>query len=451
MQFDITKEYLDDLKAAIRSANDTYIIGQLGELHPADIAEILDQVNLQQAQYLYKTLDEELAAEALLELDEDVREKFLFSFSSKEIAESIIDNIDTDDAADVINELPDERQQEVITLIEDTEHASDIKDLLTYDEDSAGGLMAKELVAVNINWTVARAIREMRRQSEDVDRVYTVYVVDDDNLLKGRLSLKSLLFASSSTQTIVDDLYEKDVKYALTEMSSEEVSKMFRKYDLVVLPVIDEHQQLLGRITVDDVVDVMQEEAEKDYQMASGISENVDTSDNVWILTRARLPWLLVGLAGGILGAQVIGIFESKITESPVMAAFIPLIAAMGGNVGVQSSAIVVQGLANKSMTSTGIGGKLAKELMVGLVNGLVCSLIIFGYIFFFDKDVPLGLTVSLALFTVILFAASFGALVPLVLSRYKIDPALATGPFITTMNDVLGLFIYFAIGYYLY
>lgn len=451
MQFELTSEYMDALSASIGTGNDAKIIGQMEELHAADIAEILDRLNTDNATYLFKLLDEEIAADTLLELDEDEREKFLSKLTSKEIAETIIDNIDSDDAADVIGELPEEQKEEVIALIEDEEHASDIKDLLTYDEDSAGGLMAKEMVIVQDNWTISLAIREMRRQKEDVEQIYTVYVVDANGKLMGRLSLRDVIFASSSAQTLVSEVYRKEIRYAETTMSSEEVSKMFQKYDLVVLPVVDVNHKLVGRITVDDVVDVIKEEAEKDYQMASGIAEPVESSDTVWVLSRARLPWLLVGMVGGILGAQVIGVYESQLTENTVMAFFIPLIAAMGGNVGVQSSAIVVQGLANQTMNADKISGKLGKEVLVGLLNGIVCSAIVFGYILFFDNDITLGITVGAALFSVIIFAALFGTLVPLVLNRFKIDPALATGPFITTVNDVLGLWIYFLIGQVMY
>jgi magnesium transporter len=447
MQFDLTKEFVDELKDAIADGRDNFIHEQVGDLHPADIAEILDRVNLQQALYLYAGLEPELGAEAMLELDEDVREKLLSNLSSKQIADDIIDNIDSDDAADVIGELPENKQEEVINAIGDLDHARDIKNLLRYHEDTAGGLMGTEMVRVNTNWTVGQAIREMRRQSEDVDQVYTVYVVDNDQKLLGRLSLKALLFAAQSMQTLVQEIFRTDVRFATTDMTQEEVAQSFQKYDLVVLPVVDAENRLVGRITVDDVVDVMKEEADKDYQMASGIAEDVESSDTVWILSRARLPWLLVGMIGGILGAKVIGLYDVELAQHTIMAFFIPLIAAMGGNVGVQSSAIVVQGLANNSMTADGIGSKLGKEFLVGLLNGIVCSLIIFAYIFFFENDLTLGITVALSLFSVIIFAAIFGTFIPLTLNRFKIDPALATGPFITTVNDVLGLWIYFLIG----
>ena len=454
MQFELTKEYFDNLKEAVAEAKDSFLNEQLDELHPADIAEILERLKDDNGQYLYSLLtqrDEEKAADTLLELDDDIRERFLASLTSKEIAETVIENIESDDAADVISELPEGKQAEVISHLEEGQQTADIKDLLAYDEDTAGGLMAKELVKVKLDWTVATCIREMRRQSVNVDKVYTVYVVDDNDVLQGRLSLKKLLFHSESTRTRVIDLYDPKVRWVDVAEDDEAVAHVMEKYDLVVVPVVDENKKLLGRITVDDIVDVIKEEADKDYQMASGIAESVESDDKVWILSRARLPWLLIGLLGGVLGAQVIGHFDYQIQAFPILAAFIPLIAAMGGNVGVQSSAIIVQGLANQSLREERIFRKLMKEFLVGCLNGSVCSVIMFGVIMLINQDVLLGITVSFSLFAVIIFAALFGTFVPLVLNRYKIDPALATGPFITTVNDVLGLFIYFGIAYLIY
>jgi magnesium transporter len=449
MQFELTKEYLEELNTAVESNVETKVLELIEGLHPADIAEILDEQNTEQAKAFYFILPEELAAESLVELDEDIREQFLEIISSEDIAEKIIENLDSDDAADVIGELSEEKQDEVIAHIEDLEQASDIIDLLHYDEDSAGGLMAKELVKVKTDWDVATCIKEIRTQAEEVEKMYTVYVVDENDILQGRISLKKLLLAPDKKK--VKDIYSDDVMLVKVDAESEEVAQIMDKYDLVVIPVVDEIGRLLGRITIDDVVDVIKEEAEKDYQMASGISENVESSDSAWVLTRARLPWLLIGLLGGILGARVIEAYEGQIQIHPETAFFIPLIAAMAGNVGVQSSAIVVQGLANNSLGLDGLWKRLFKELLVGLINGLVLGALIFIYNFFFSDSLTLSIIVSVSLLSVIVFAAIFGTFVPLMLDKYKIDPALATGPFITTVNDVFGLFLYLFIGYLMY
>ncbi|MEN8958196.1 MAG: magnesium transporter, partial [Flavobacteriales bacterium] len=377
-----------------------------------------------------------------------VRIEFLEALSAKEIAEQM-DNMDSDDAADIMAEIPEERQEEVISQIEDPQQAIDIAALMQYSENTAGAIMGTELIAVNENWTTDQCIEEMREQAENVQYIYTVYVVNNHKQLVGMLSLKNLLFAKKNT--LIKEIYLENVRFVTADETIEEVASIMKKYDFVALPVLSKAKELIGRITIDDVVDVIQEEAEKDYQMASGISENVESSDSILALTRARLPWLIVGLVGGVLGAEVIGLFEGQLGKYPQMALFIPLIAAMAGNVGVQSSAIVVQGIASNNIDLTGISGRLLKELGVALLNGIVCSILILLFIFLVKGDIILGLTVSISLLAVIIFAGLFGTLVPLVLHKRKIDPALATGPFITTTNDVIGLFLYLYIGYLFY
>ncbi|MFP4058873.1 MAG: magnesium transporter [Bacteroidales bacterium] len=445
MNFELTKEYLDSLRAIIDSKDEETAKMIMQDLHPADIAEIYGELSPEESKFLYMILDGEKAADVLIELEEDDREKLLRILPSDIIAEQFIDYMDSDDAADIVGELSAEKKEEVLSQIKDVEQAGDIVDLLSYDEDSAGGLMAKELIWVNENWNMLTCLKEMRKQAEGVDEVYYVYVVDDDFILKGTLSLKKLLLADSTA--LVREIYNSDLIYVRTDTPSEEVARAMDKYDLVTLPVIDSIGRLKGRITVDDVLDVIREEAEKDYQMISGISEDVEPFDDVWILTRARLPWLLIGLLGGILIANVIGTFEQDLRFYPEMAFFIPLIAAMGGNVGVQSSSIIVQGLANNTLGFESTARKLFKELSVAMINGIILSGLTFIYNILFSDSMALTVTVSAALLSVILFASLFGTFIPLLLNRVKIDPALATGPFITTLNDIMGLLMYLLIG----
>lgn len=421
----------------------------MAELHPADIAEIFDEMSLDEATALYSYINKEVAADILIEMDEDKREQFLTSLTPTEIAHDFIQNMDSDDAADVVQELSDQLKEDVISAMTDENHASEILDLLSFPEDSAGGLMAKELIKVELNWTVLKCVKEMRKQAADIENVYTIYVVDSFNKLMGTLSLKRLLLADTGAKVV--DLYDKGAHFVKVYEKSEDVAAIMEKYDLVVLPVIDELERLVGRITIDDIVDVIREEADKDYQMASGISETVESTTGVRQLSRARLPWLLIGLAGGIASSMIIAQYENQIRIQPEMALFIPLIAAMGGNVGIQSSAIIVQGLANNTLGFNSIGKRLFKELMVGLLNGLVCSTLIFIYNYFSIHHVDFALTVSISLMAAIIYAGLFGTIIPLLLAKYKIDPALATGPFITTMNDIVGIFIYFGIGHLLY
>ena len=449
MSRELTREYISELRKIIEVRNDQAAIEKLEQLHPADIAEIYENISLEEATYLFLLLDPHKASDVLVELEEDDREKFLEILPSEVIASQFIGHMESDDAADVIGDLAEDKKQEVLLHIDDVEQAGDIVDLLSYDEDTAGGLMAKELIRVNENWGVATCIREMRKQAKDLDEIYYIYVVSDENVLLGILSLKSLLLASASTR--VKDIYEAEVRSVQTDTDSEEVAQIMEKYDLIVLPVTDSIGRLMGRITIDDVVDVIRDEAEKDYQLASGITADVETTDSPARLSRARLPWLIIGLVGGIVVAAVIGKFEEDIQINPEMAFFIPLIAAMAGNVGIQSSAIIVQGIASNSLGLESTYRKLGKELVVALLNGIILSGILFLYNYFISDNLALTFTVSSSLFVVIIFAAIFGTMIPLLLHRMKIDPALATGPFITTMNDIMGLFIYFLMGRVLY
>jgi magnesium transporter len=448
MQFELTKEFINNLISALESEDNSYIVEAINPLHPADIAEILEIVDLPKAQYLYQLLDEELASEVLVEIEEDTREQFLESFSAEQIAESI-EKMDADDATDVIQDLPEDVQEEVLEALKDEEHSSDISMLMNYDVDSAGGIMDVDFVSADWNWTVKNALKKLREQVENVDQVYTIYVVDSSNEFKGILSLKRFLYTSD--ETLIKDIYKKDSISVLANEDSESVALKMEKYDLVVVPVVDENNKLLGRITIDDALDVIKEEAEKDYQMASGISEKVESSDSLFVISRARLPWLLIGLLGGILGAYVIGFFEYQLKENAVMATFIPLILAMGGNVGVQSSAIIVQSLANNTLNYESIFKKLFKELLVALFNGFICASIALIFCWITRSDFYLALTIGVSLVAVFTYAGLFGTFVPLILNKYKIDPALATGPFITTTNDIIGLLIYFLIGMALY
>ena len=442
-RIEINSAFIEQVVALIESNNSKELSGIIADLHFADITEIIEYLSDNDAHILFDLLNEEKSAAVLIELEDDTRKKLLSELTAKEIAEEVIDNLESDDAADLIGELSEDKKEEVLSHIEDIEHASDISDLLSYPEDTAGGLMAKELIKVNENWNTLQCLGEMRKQAENVKQVHTIYVVDDNEKLLGSLSLKQLLLAENGS--VIKSIVTTDIVSVNVNEDDENVANIMNKYDLIALPVVDDLNKLIGKITFDDVMDVVKEEAEKDYQMASGISEDVESRDSVWELTRARLPWLLIGMIGGLLGAKVIGVFDLE--NNFELAFFIPLIAAMGGNVGVQSAAIVVQGLANDSLKMENLFQKLIKELGVGLLNGIICSVVILGAAFGLGYGMGLSLTVSISLLVVIVFSALFGTFVPLILEKYKIDPALATGPFITTINDILGLFIYFRIG----
>ena len=440
--FEISKALLETVESGIKSKNDAALQKQLNALHYADIAEILDELNLDQATYIIKLLDSETTSDVLSELEEDVREKVLQNLSVKEIAEEVKE-LDTDDAVDLISELPPERKQKVIAQIDDKELVADINELLEYDENSAGGLMAKELVKVYETWTVAGCLRKIRTQAENVKRVHSIYVVDKADKLIGRLSLKDLLIAKNETK--ISAIYIPKVDAVHVNDDDEDVARLMAKYDLEAVPVVDDEKILLGRITIDDIVDVIIEEAEKDYQLAAGITQDVDAEDSIYALTRARLPWLFLGLIGGVGAAIIMGTFDTIIEDFPLILLFTPLIAAMAGNVGVQSSAIIVQGLANDDIKGS-INNRLIKEMLLATLNGIILAVFLFGFMWLWQQDFQTALAVSVSLVAVIIVAGIVGTFIPLFLHKRGIDPAIATGPFITTSNDIFGILIYFII-----
>ncbi len=443
MEFKISKELIQQLEQLIQSRNDVQLEILLNDLHHADIAEILDELDFDEATYIFKVLDSEKTAEILLELEDDLRENILSRLSPKEIAEEL-DELETNDAADIIAELSQEKKEEVISELQDVEHAKDIVELLRFDEDTAGGIMHKELVKVNENWNVLTCVKEMRIQAENISRVHSIYVVDDEDRLKGRLSLKDLL--TTSTKTPIRDIYISKLNYVKVDTEDVEVARIMQKYDLEAIPVVDELGRLVGRITIDDIVDVIKDEADKDYQLAAGISQDVEADDSILELTKARLPWLVLALLGGFITVRVLGLFEGAMVQHGNLFFFTPLIAAMAGNVGVQSSAIIVQGLANDTLSGS-LFNRLIKEVSLSLLNGVILASILFlGSHFLLNVEFIIGIIVTIALVSVIIIASLIGTFIPLLLDKFGIDPALATGPFITTSNDICGILIYFSI-----
>ncbi|NND62498.1 MAG: magnesium transporter [Flavobacteriaceae bacterium] len=442
MQFQITNEFIQQIEQLIVQRDGLAIKELLKDFHFADIAEILEELKSDEATYVVKLLESDITSDTLMELDEDVREKILDRLSPSEIAGELVE-MDSDDAADVIGELDRDTQIQVIDKIDDDELAADLVELIGYDEKSAGGLMAKELVQVKETWTVAGCVREMRRQAKNVTRVHSIYVTDKEGKLKGRLSLKDLLTASEKAH--ISDVYIPKVDYVTVHTEGEEVAKIMKKYDLEAIPVVDEEGVLVGRITIDDMVDFIVDEAEKDYQLAAGITEEVEADDSIFRLTRARLPWLVLGLLGGLGSVFIMKYYDDAISEYAVLFFFAPLIAAMAGNVGVQSSAIIVQGLANDIIKGS-LLNRLLKEVGLALINGIVLGglVVLFGFIAGFDPKVTLSVAISIL--AVIIVAALVGTFVPIILDKRGIDPAIATGPFITTSNDIFGIFLFFYI-----
>lgn len=437
-------EYLEKIRDIIAAGDVDSARHELTTLHPADIAELYQDLDLNQAEFLYKLLDEETAADVLLELDEDERHKLLEALPNEVIAKQV-DHMDTDDAADILQELDKEDQEEVLAQLDDVEQAGDIIDLMKYPENTAGSLMSTEMIVVNENWSMPECIKEMRLQAEDLDEIYYVYVVDNDERLRGVLPLKKMLTHPSVSK--IKHVMEADPAAVKTDTELDDVAQDFEKYDLVAMPVVDAAGRLVGQITVDDVMDTVRESAERDYQLASGLSGDVETDDSWLVQTKARLPWLLIGIAGGIGNSLILGNFETGFATNPALALFIPLIGGTGGNVGIQSSAIVVQGLANGSLDLKHSTKQIIKEIGIGLLNATIIALAVFLYnCFAYSPMSVTTIAVALSLFAVVIFSSVFGTMVPLTLERFKIDPALATGPFITITNDIIGMVIYMTI-----
>ncbi len=448
LQFELSKEYLERFEEALDNHDSGFILTSLKGVNPADITALLDQFGAEESKFVLDLLENEVSAEIINDLDDDTRNSFLKAFDSVEIA-GFLEYLDSDDGADILNGLPAKDREEVIAQIASKEKAQNLIDLLRYDDDVAGGLMAKELIKANENWTVRQCIEEIRRQSEQVEKIYSVYVVDNNDQLLGRVSLKKVIL--SPDQAKVAEIYEPEIVSVPTYTKDEEVAAIMRRYDFDAVPVANLQGKLVGRITIDDILDLVTEQAEEERQLMAGISVDVEEDDSIWMLTRARLPWLVIGIVGGLVGAEIIGLFESEIAMIPAVAFFIPLITATGGNVGIQSSSLVVQSLANPSVFGPSSSSRLAKVFVVAVINGLVLAALVLASTSLIGDNQKLSIVVSIALFSVVLLASIAGTITPLVLERFGINPALASGPFITTAIDLLGLAVYFMAAHYLY
>ena len=439
---ELKPEQIEDIRHIIAAGDKKAAEHELADMHPAEIAELYQELDDEQGESLFNLLDGDMAADVLMELDEEDRKRLLSDMSAEDIAQNIIDHLDTDEAVDLIQELDEEERDEILSHIDDVEQAGDIIDLLKYDEDTAGGLMGKEMIVVNENWSMPECIKEMRMQAEDVDEIYYVYVVDNDERLKGILPLKELITHPSVSK--IKHVMETDPKSVKTDTPIDEVALDFEKYDLVAMPVIDSIGRLVGRITVDDVMDQVRESSERDYQLASGISSDIDADDSIFAQVKARIPWLLIGIASGILASIILSTFEAQLAAVTTLALFIPIIGGTGGNVGVQASAIVVQSLANGTLEIKEFAGQLGKEVLIGLLNATIISGVIFAYnVVMLPGEFAVTLSVAVSLFIVVMFASILGTVVPLTLEKLHINPALATGTFIQISNDICGLIIY--------
>ncbi|MDN4753761.1 magnesium transporter [Porphyromonadaceae bacterium W3.11] len=446
---EMTNKELEEVLKLIEERDTKGLKEIVPQLYPADIAELLEELPAEETLFLYHLLPGNIAADVVMELDEDNRKEVLELLTDEEIADTFLSYMDTDDAADLLQELEEDQQDSILSHVEDVEQASEIIELLKYKEDTAGGIMRKEMMVVNENWSMPKCMEELRMQASEMDDVYYIYVVDDEERLQGILPIKKVL-TSPQVAKIKHVMLREPIMFHENDMV-EDVVLAFDRYNLVAIPVVDSIGRLVGVITVDDVVDEMREQHEKDYQLASGLSQDVESSDSVLHQTAARLPWLILGMVGGIFNSILLGRFDNVFSKIPTISLFIPLIGGTGGNVGMQSSAIIVQDLASNSIKSKHIATLMLKELAIALVNASIISLLVCLYNYFYLNDIVVMASVSISLFTVVLFASIFGTAVPLIMNAIKMDPARATGPFITIMNDLVGMFLYMGITQLLY
>jgi len=446
--FELSVEFKERFQQALDERDSEFIIRCLAPVNPADISALLDEFGSEECKYVFDLLPKEVGAKILEDLEENVRGDFIQVFGAAELA-SVIALMDSDDGTDMLYEMSDHDRDEVIRKIGDEEKAANLMELLEYDEDVAGGLMAKELIKANLNWNILQTIEEIRKQAENVEKIYSVYVVDDGDILLGKVAVKKLILAKSNAK--VADIFDEELISVAASASKDEVEDAMQKYDLEAIPVVNAKGKLVGRITIDDIIDVIREKAEEERQLMTGVSSDAEVDDSVWKIARSRLPWLIIGMAGGLAGAQFMGFFREEIIIIPALAFFIPLITASGGNAGIQSSAIVVQSLTNPNVFAGSMVNRLLKVFLVAIVNGAILSLMVFGAVVLFMKEGSLAATVAIALFSIVLLASFMGTITPLLLNRFGVNPALASGPFITTTNDLLGLVVYFSVAHLLY
>jgi magnesium transporter len=442
VEFELTKDFRDRFQEALDQRDDTFIRESLDGVKAADITSLLYEFNSEESKYVMDLLPLELQAEIISDLDPETRRNYLKVYKPSEIS-NFLNQLASDDTADILHELPVKEREEVLSGLEH-ELKGQVTELLRYEENVAGGLMAKELIKARQHWTVVQCVDEIRKQAENVSKFYAVYVVDNDDKLVGRVALQDLIV--SDARTVVGDICEKDIVAVETYLEDREVAEIMSRYDLESVPVVNVTGQLVGRITIDDVVDVITEQAEEERQAMTGISEDVEEDDSVWRNTRARLPWLLIGIVGGLMNAKFMGLFEAQLMSLTAIAFFVPLIQATGGNVGIQSSSLIVQSLANPNFVDEGLWKRLVKVFFVAILNGIFLSVIVLLANIVLFGEYQLSTVVAIALFSVVVFASFIGTITPLILNRFGFNPALAAGPFITTINDLLGLSLYFLI-----
>jgi len=439
----IDNELIEIITSLIKGGAEKSLLNIFADLHPADIAEIINHIDLESAKFAFSVLDTETAGDVITEIDENLREKILKDIDVKTITD-IVDELYTDDATDIVSDLPEQIARQVLKNI-DIEDSEDVQELLKYPEDTAGGIMNSNFVYVDSKATIKDAINAVRMNAEEFDHIYHIYVLRENEELLGIVSLKSLL--TNALQKKVKSVIQEDLMFVNPEMDQEEVAKIMNKYDLVAIPVVDEHRRMLGRITFDDIQDVIQDEASEDIQKIAGLTEEEEFSYSTFRISRNRLPWLFVSLAGELISAVVLASFQVSIENIIIASFFIPVVMAMGGSAGSQSAIVMLQAINAGDIWRNDTFKRLFKEFRVAFVNSIICTIILLIVTYFiFKVDIGFAYILSISLFIIMVNATMVGAIVPILMKKINVDPAIATGPFVTTTNDVIGLIIYFSL-----
>lgn len=436
--FEIDKTDLQRIQNALEGNDDELAI-VLKEYHASEIAMLFEKLSQQDRERIITILPTDIASEVISEMDEEHRPGELLINLHPEKRSEIIEELDYDDATDIISQLDEEDQQEILEDI-DAQDAESIRALMKYPEDTAGGLMNSQTIKVNIRLDKKDALEEVIRQSEEIEEFYTIYVVDDNDILQGILSIKSMLRAKADAH--VRDLVNRDFVYVKADLDQEDVASLISQYNLTTIPVVDDNMKLLGRITVDDILDVIEEESTEDILKIAGVSEDEELSGNWKDAVKSRLPWLIINLATAYLAASVVRHFDDTVAKLSILAAYMTIIAGMGGNAATQALAVTVRRISLSDLNDKQAYNAVLKEFLVGLINGAANGLIVFVIALIYDANPMLGLVLFLAMTGNLIIAGLTGASIPLILKRVGIDPAVASSIIITTFTDCAGFFL---------
>ena len=440
------RELLTEIDELIREDKRTEVLQTVGDWHPADIMELLINLPIKLARRLHNWLPPGPAVKVLVAVSPDLRRVLMEDAGLSRIAE-IAEGLDEDDAVELLTDLPDSMVEPLLSRLSSSD---ELRERLEFEEDPAGEVMTAKFVVVLDNWDVRTATRAIRTKADEIETFYEVYVVNEDRRLVGQLQLRDLLLNSNDAK--IRDLMREVPVFVQPDADQEDVLELARTFNVRTIPVVDSDRHVIGRITVEELQEIVRDEAEEDIMLMSGLAPDALPDDSVGRIIRARLPWLAGGLVGAVLAGAVVGSFEQQLEQAAILASFIPVVMAMAGNAGIQASTVTVQGLAAGNLWIGDLGRRVFKEFFGSLINGaliaIALAIIVMAVSHFvvFEEPVRLAVAASLSVMLVTILAATLGSTIPLVLNHFDIDPAVATGVFITTTNDILGVLVYFTV-----